>query len=113
MKTTVILAALLGGVALHTLVFAETKTMLGCEVRAVEGSNYYVKADPNCDFDIITGSGAQVDLAIVLPPEDDDGDDGEDPVDPVDPEDPEEPGDEEPTEPGEDEAPEDGETGDE
>ena len=111
MKTTVILAALLGGVALPTLVFAETKTMLGCEVRAVEGSNYYVKADPNCDFDIIVSKSEPL---SILPPEDDDGDDGEDPVDPVDPEEPEEPGDEDPTEPGdEDEAPEDGETGDE
>jgi hypothetical protein len=39
---------------------AMADTMLGCEVLAVEGSNYVVKADPTCAFDIITGSGASI-----------------------------------------------------
>lgn len=39
---------------------AMANTMLGCEVRAVEGSDYVVKADPTCKFQIITGSGDSI-----------------------------------------------------
>jgi hypothetical protein len=45
---TIITAALIGGIALPAVAFANT--MLGCEVKAVEGSNYVVKVDPTCNF---------------------------------------------------------------
>jgi len=59
MKTlTILTAALIGGIALPTLAFATTTTMLGCEVKPVAGSNYVVKADPTCNFAITqTNSG--------------------------------------------------------
>ena len=62
MKTlTILTATLIGGIALPTLAFATTTTMLGCEVKPVAGSNYVVKADPTCNFEIITGRGNEID----------------------------------------------------
>lgn len=64
MKTTIILASALTAALLAVPAFAET--MLGCEVRPVEGSNYVVKVDPTCNFQIITGGGAEIDKSQLI-----------------------------------------------
>ena len=90
--TTILAAALLGGVAMPATLLADT--MLGCEVRAVEGSNYVVKTDPTCNFAIITGRGAEIDrdvLEDLLTPVDDGDDEPEEPTDPEEPAEPTDP----------------------
>ena len=50
-------------IALATLfaapAFADPKTVFGCEI--VDMGGYSNKADPTCAFDVITGSGAEID----------------------------------------------------
>lgn len=61
MKTTIILISALNGALLTVPAFADTKTVQGCEVAPVDGSNYSVKADPTCNFNSLStgGAGAQ------------------------------------------------------
>jgi hypothetical protein len=73
--------------------FAETKIILECEVIPVKDSNYYVKADPDCDFAGGSNGGKRINLGVfALLPDDDVPTEPEEPVDPEEPPvDPEEP----------------------
>lgn len=51
MKAIIITAALIGGIALPTLAFAETKVINGCEVVQASNGNYFYKVDGACQFD--------------------------------------------------------------
>ncbi len=80
---------------------ADPKIILECEVIPIENSNYYVKADPDCDFAGSMAGGKAINPGVfALLPEDDAPVDPVDPEEPVDPEDPVDPVDpEEPTDP--------------
>lgn len=51
MKAIILTAALIGGIALPTLAFAETKVINGCEVVQASNGNYFYKVDGACQFD--------------------------------------------------------------
>jgi hypothetical protein len=45
---------------------ANATTVLGCEVKPVDGTNYSVKVDPNCAFDE-AGTGSVTPIPSPLP----------------------------------------------
>ena len=56
-KTLILISALIGGIALPSVTLADT--VFGCEV--VDKGGYLNKVDPTCAFDVISGSGAEID----------------------------------------------------
>ena len=67
MKLTIILASALTGALLTVPAFADTKIVLGCEVKTVPGTNYSNKVDPNCQFAVTGDSGGSVIQPKILP----------------------------------------------
>ena len=66
MKTTILTtAALIGAILFPAIAFS--KTVLGCDVQSVPGSNYSTKTDPTCEFTLVGSDGGPVVNPVVLP----------------------------------------------
>jgi hypothetical protein len=76
MKGTVmkhlILTTAFAALALLNPAIATAKTIAGCEVQPVEGSNYFVKVDPTCKFDTPVGTRTYAEGESPLNPDDGD-----------------------------------------
>ena len=69
MKLTILTSALIGALLLPSLAFADTRTVNGCEVATVPGTNYSNLVDPTCVMSTPTnglGASATATLADII-----------------------------------------------